>query len=50
MVEPLAACKGGPLDPVFVSSLDDGVTETWTLVSTRKPFLEKLSVTKSCVC
>ena len=50
MVEPLAAYKGGPLDPVFLYSLDAGVTETWAPVSTRKHLLEMLSVTKSYVC
>ena len=28
MVEPLVACKGGPLDPVFLSFLDAEVFET----------------------
>ena len=50
MVEPLAACKGGPLDPAFLSSLDAEETETWAPLSTRNHLLEMLPVTKSCVC
>ena len=49
MLEPFAACNGGPVGPARLSNWEAGTTDTWAPVSIRKRRPEISSLMKSCV-